>query len=77
MWLNGCLKKEETENETPKPYPPSPEHTVAQGIYKKKKHTLQKKKKKKKSLASQTALECNNCDCENDWDLINSPPRLM
>lgn len=27
----------------------------------------------KKSVVSQTALEGSHCDCENDWDLINSP----
>lgn len=28
------------------------------------------------SLVSQTALEGSHCDCENDWDLINSLHRL-
>lgn len=27
-------------------------------------------------LVSQTALEGSHCDCENDWDLINSLHRL-
>lgn len=65
------FKKEERERKkeaSHQPHPPSPVCTVVQKIY---------KYKKKKSLVSQTALEGSHCDCENDWDLINSPQRLM
>lgn len=67
---NIPLKKEEREKKkeaSHQPHPPSPVCTVVQKIY----------KYKKKSLVSQTALEGSHCDCENDWDLINSPQRLM
>lgn len=68
MNVNKRIEEESILKETEKkrhPLQPPSCTSVVRRIY-----------KLKRRLVSQTALEGSHCDCENDWDLINSLHRL-